>query len=43
MHTQWVIKAQNDKARKQQEGENDDDDDDDDERDVEGIAIDRDE
>jgi hypothetical protein len=39
IHKQRVIKAQKDKARKQQEGENDDDD----ERDAEGIAIDRDE
>ena len=44
IHTQRVIKAQKDKARKKLEGgDDDDDDDDDDEGDAEGIAIDRDE
>ena len=44
LHTQRVIKAQQDKAKKSEDDDDgDDDDDDDDETDTEGVNIDRDE
>ena len=43
LHTQRVIKAQQDKAKKSEDDDDGDDDDDDDETDTEGVNIDRDE